>query len=584
MNNKSGSHPNKLILWRGLHDLQLLHWIDQAWKNRCQLVIVPPTIRDFSFLKKWKGKIQYEGSWLEELKLNKLNESSEQENAEEGLWPEDTVIGLFTSGTSSGTPRLSLFTKENLLYSLTAIRELFNVKKIEQIFCYPQPTHVFGLVLGYLQSYLYQIPLIIKEGPYSRECHQLWLTATSGNKNTLTLGTPAHFSDLISWVSVDNNKVLTTYSCIVGGAPVTVKLWHQLQSQLMIESPSVGYGATEASLGISHLAPGVIPFCDSSIGELLSHVKIHRINEEGFSFSGPNVATAIWQDSSFVKQKEFTLRDIITEKKISGKSQFIFEGRSDWIINRGGLKLSPESIESSISSEFGVDVVTIAYPNSRLGQEVAFILETDKSEKVVNKLIQFIANQFGFRPSLELLVFAPIPKTDNGKKDRLEALKIIIKNCHSIETPLPVILLKDFLPHKGTAIWVDRLIKFAPRFGQGIVELKRESNYWENVNGAEGVSCSASVEWIAQIYGYSKIANEIYGFEKKNSANKTLIAEVKSLENLCPESWEKLTIGEQLELVVRCTHDFAPLFIVEGHVALKEKVIAKLNMKVYAGA
>ena len=78
MINKSGSQPNKLILWRGLHDLQLLHWIDRAWKNQCQLVIVPPTIRDFSFLKKWKGEIQYEGSWLEELKLNVTGQSERQ--------------------------------------------------------------------------------------------------------------------------------------------------------------------------------------------------------------------------------------------------------------------------------------------------------------------------------------------------------------------------------------------------------------------------------------------------------------------------------------------------------------------------
>lgn len=560
-----------LVLWRGHHDKTLLTWIDQAWKGTCQLIIIPPLLHDFSFLNLWPGNIQYEGAWPNEVKAKVPSPTT---TPIPSTWPTETVLGIFTSGTLSGKPKLVLFTKENLLISLESIRKLYDLNRIQHIFCYPQPTHVFGLILGYLQSYLYHIPLIALEEPYSRETHKLWHQTV--NKNTLTLGTPVHFSDLLHWVEKEKMTPSPSYSCIIGGAPVNVSLWKRLQHDLHIEAPSIGYGATEASLGISHLAPGIEPICDSLIGEIFPHIKIHKMDQQGFTFSGPNVAKAILEDNTFKYSPELQISDMLCEKKHKASHYFTFEGRSDLMINRGGLKISPELIESLIDQVLGCQSIALGYPNNRLGYDIALLYEDHKSLDKERALQSLIAENFGFKINPQLLLSGEIPKSDHGKKDRIKALKYVISKIHPQNQPLPTSLLKSFMPHRNAAIWIDSITEFRPHFGRAKLAVKNTAAYWP-LNSTE------SIEWIAQTYGYAQVANEIYGLKKINAVNKTLIAEVKSFENLSPSDWHTIHPGDEIEVIVQCTYDFTPLFILEGEVLKDKKPIAKVNMKVYAG-
>lgn len=584
-------NAKKLILWRGHHSQKLFQWIDQAWKGQAQLVIVPPLLNDFSFLKLWNGPLQLEGHWsdlqIQTLSNNRTSDKEGDLTSVASNWPTDTCMGLFTSGTLSGKPRMVLFTKENLTVSLESIRKLYNVNRIKQIFCYPQPTHVFGFVLGYLQSYLYNVSLIAHEDHYSRESHKLWLQTV--HPDTLTLGTPAHLSDLLSIVSSFNDSSLKqnesftfspSYSCILGGAPVNRILWKRVQNELQIEAPSIGYGATEASLGISHLPPGVEPPCDSVIGSILPHVEIQEVSSLGYSFSGPNVAKSILDDNQFIFPKNIFIKDVLSltqQENPKHAPYYIFEGRADLIINRGGLKISPELVESLIESEFGTPAIVVGYPNDRLGHDMALLFQPSSTiENLKTKIHTYLSQNLGFKPSTHLMIEGEIPKTNHGKKDRSSTLKIIIRQTHPQNQPIPISLIKSFMPHRNTAIWIDQIDEFKPHFGKAQFQVKKEAAYWP-LTGAE------SVEWIAQAYGYARVACEIYGLQKINFASKTLIAEVKTFENLEPQIWEQIQPGDLLSLVAQCTYDFTPLFVVEGEVIKDQKPIAKVNLKVYAG-
>lgn len=591
--------PKKLILWRGYHQKSLLSWVQRAWEKQCVLIIVPMGLSDFSFMRSWRGDYDCIGEWSETQKtlVHKYREFTEQKReypsssgvsdlGKEGFWPEDCVIGLFTSGTVSGSPRLVLFTEVNLLSSLESIRALFDARRIQQIFCYPQPTHVFGLVLGYLQAYLYQLPLVVLEQSYSRDAHQLWLHTV--NEHTLTLGTPTHFSDLISCLREGNIEAPPSYSCIVGGAPVGLQMWQRLRNELHIEAPSVGYGATEASLGITHLAPGVEPFCDSLIGELLPHVTIKELTEGGYRFAGVNVAHSIWDGQKFIHPEVIELKDVLSVVERNSRRYFIFEGRSDFLINRGGLKIAPEAVEGAIEAELGLQVMVLGFPNERLGEDVAILWEGDassssNSSNSLNSLKSSIENiqtlvhrQFSFRLSANMIVCGEIPKTAHGKKDRSEAFKVLIRAIHPKNKKLPIALIKSFMPHRSSAIWIDSLLDFEPNFGRAEVVVHEGTTYWP-------LQSQEAVEWVAQTYGYARVANDIYGLQKVEPASKTLIAEVKHFENLSPGDWQNVAAGERLEVTVTCTRDFSPLFIIEGQILRNKRPIAKLNMKVYAG-
>ncbi len=48
------------------------------------------------------------------------------------------VLGVFTSGTMSASPRLVLYTNANLRASLEGIYSPLDHSRIEHVFCYPQ--------------------------------------------------------------------------------------------------------------------------------------------------------------------------------------------------------------------------------------------------------------------------------------------------------------------------------------------------------------------------------------------------------------------------------------------------------------
>lgn len=584
----NASPPEKtLVLWQGHHHQGLLILIEQAWNKKIQLIIVPPLLNDFSFLNSWNGSVLLEGSWNQEsqkkvqILLEKIKAKTSSSASSHSSWPEDKTLGLFTSGTASGVPRLVLFSQENLLISLESIRKLYQTTRIEQIFCYPQPTHVFGFVLGYLQSFLYKIPLITLQAHYSREAHKLWHQTV--NKNTLTLGTPAHFSDLLTWLHSEKLQAPTSYSCIAGGAPVSLKLWKRLQNELNIEAPSIGYGATEASLGISHLPPGAEPQEDSVIGTIFPHVTIHQMDQQGFVFSGPNLAEAIWNGVEFTYPKQFLLNDILVEKndktQTSKQNYFIFEGRSDLLINRGGLKVSPESVETILEAELGLNSIVIGYPNERLGNDICILFEKNSKENIPSLIQQLVAERFGFRINHQLLIELEeghLPKSNNGKKDRTKALKVAIRRTHPFNTTIPIELLKSFMPHRQSAIWIDRVVEYRPHFGRAEIVINKNASYLP-------LTSAEAIEWVAQTYGYSRVVNEIFELQKLSPTQKTLIAEIKSFENLSPQAWKEIQPGDLIEAVALCTHDFDPLFVVEGEVFKNKSPIAKLNLKLYAG-
>ena len=267
----------KVFLYRGCHSQELFEILKSSWQLNDFVLLVPLQIKDFSFLQILQAigkEINYVGQWPEELKASAESILSIEQSVrtQDDAVLAQAVVGVFTSGTTSGRPRLVFYSKENILSSLRSIRELFAVDRIKNIFVYPQPTHCFGLILGYFQSIIYNHKLNFSEGVYSKKAHVEWLEKV--DQNTLTLGAPVHFSDLIKFCQECLERIKPSYSAIVGGAPVTQSLWLQMQNELKIEKPSIGYGGTEASPGLTHLPPGVVPQTDGDIGYRLTGVTL----------------------------------------------------------------------------------------------------------------------------------------------------------------------------------------------------------------------------------------------------------------------------------------------------------------------
>ena len=562
-------------LWRGFHHPDLVTLLSQAWQQGELVVLVPPHLKDFSFLKKFGAKdLVFHGLWPQELQEQALTFcDAETDSKLRGL-----AIGIFTSGTSSGVNRLIFYSKANVEASLSSIRELFDTKRIQKIFCYPQPTHTFGLVLGYLQAILNKIEIHFSAGAYSRGAHAEWVKVA--DQNTLTLGAPAHFQDLIKFLHSHQLHPKPSYSAIVGGARVSIQLWEQLKSELLIEAPSIGYGATEASPGVTHLPPGVKPLNDGDIGYALKNVEIKN-SDAGIEFRGPNVCALILENNELRSTDRILLRDSIVQNLSEGKARYTYLGRTDNIINRGGLKFSLEHIESVLSEKIKVPVLALSLFDSRLSEDLGLIVQTEDSEIKV-KVQHEVKAQWGFNIEDTSVLLAPIPLSPNGKGDRITATKLLLKQ-KSWRFPVAVENLKNLLPHKGPAIWVDSILEVGTTYSVGSLRLRQDRPYFSKQNGKVFVRETACIEWVAQTYGYITALGDILGIKKADVASRTFIAEVKSAEFFLGQYQEELNEGDEIQVKVHCTHDFGNLKVVEGQVTHHSNLLASISMKLYCG-
>lgn len=411
----NSAHRTRLT--QGYHSADLFESVRRAWVDDDHLlVVVPPMKTDLSFLEVLPG------------------------GPRAAEFPEKPIFGVFTSGTVSGKPRLVLYSRKNIESALDAVLNLFDRSRITSVFAYPQPFHTFGLTLGYLLALKLEVPLRFHAGKYSQESHATRASFTDAGM--LTLGTPAHFFDLCSLIR-GGLKVAPSYSCIIGGASVDAELWREVRDTTLIEAPSIGYGCTEASPAVTHLAPGVEPSGPGEIGFPLDNLNSRVVPDVGVEISGPSLCMAIVEtsgagnasDYKVVFPNQLTISDNI---EVREDGAWIFHGRLDLRLNRGGSKIPLEEVESVLKEKLGLFAIAFAVPSARLGQDLAIavrfpdeslansnsaraesLVRIDGAEDVRTHVMAVIAEHFSVRMAKENIVMLEhFPLSESAKIDR----------------------------------------------------------------------------------------------------------------------------------------------------------------------
>ncbi|MBF0316034.1 MAG: acyl--CoA ligase [Oligoflexia bacterium] len=412
------------------------------------LIVVPPYIDSVDFFLKHlpSGNVCFEGDWDNGAHRNFLHRGVDN-------YPSAPLLGVFTTGTTRTRPKLVLYSKVNVTTTVNGIFSFFDVDRIKYIFCYPAPFHVFGLILGYFTSFFKNITLIAEEGEFTPIAHQRWLdVGIEDRKNMLTIGTPTHFKDLLYYVSKRDIVPTHSYSSVVGGAHVEKKLWHDLQKELKIEQPSIGYGCTEASLGVTHLGPGEIPSVDGDIGYIVPGINAEYLSghgdADGFRILAPSLCLAMIEDDALIFPSEYIIKDKMDCTIISGKPKFHFKGRTQNLLNRGGEKFSLDQIELLLKEQLNIESVCLSIPHDRLGEELAILIQRpflpdadqdqDQDQDLVNKIYYNLKNEYqkNFCAKNCFLV-DEIPTNLNAKIDRHESKRIIERCLNSFQYPQP---------------------------------------------------------------------------------------------------------------------------------------------------
>lgn len=163
------------------------------------------------------------------------------------------------------------------------------------------------------------------------------------------------------------------------------------------------------------------------MSETLSHIALKQItpNEE-LDFK-PLQNIFLTQDKRgclCVEAPLLTSEKLITNDLVELKEGgvFSFLGRVDNVINSGGVKIIPEQLEDKLKKIIPNELVFTSVPDAVLGEKLVLVIE-GKASQETQKLLGEIAYDKPYHAPKEIVFLDEIPRTPNGKVNRVELRK-----------------------------------------------------------------------------------------------------------------------------------------------------------------
>ncbi len=276
-------------------------------------------------------------------------------------WQGDSShISTNTSG-STGIPKKISLQKTHMIVSGNASIDFFNLKTGDTfLICLPIKT--IGGKMMLIRSILSKGKIIIIK-PSKNPIKELDV-----NIDFCAL-TPFQLAKSLE----ENLNINYIDKLIIGGGPVNESLVEKIEN---IKTKCYHtYGMTET---ISHIAVKKLNYTKKKLDfKCLNHVQI-SVNNKG---------------NLIIKSKDIGIESMTTNDivKITGNESFKWIGRSDNIVNSGGVKISPERIEYELSKKLPFDsfFITSIY-DSKLVEKLIIISKSTTTITTIRSAIESI--------------------------------------------------------------------------------------------------------------------------------------------------------------------------------------------------
>ena len=302
-------------------------------------------------------------------------------------WFDDKDYILTNTSGSTGNPKEIKLKKLDLIESSKLTARYFDLKVGDKIInCLPikyiagKMMLVRSLVLG-LDLYLFPVT----SSPISDLKKNYELIAF----------TPIQLENSIPFIE-KIKKVL------VGGSPVQDNLKEKILNSKSIIYET--YGMTET---ITHIAARNL-----------------SIGEKEFT-TLPGIEIGKRDNCLFIKPNHLSIEMVQTNDvvELTDKNKFQLIGRNDFIINSGGVKLNPETIEKKLSKYISADFVISSIDNSKFGEVVALVFKKNIPDDY-NKAFTHLSK---YEIPKEVLAIDNFPE-NNGKINRVKIRNLINHN------------------------------------------------------------------------------------------------------------------------------------------------------------
>lgn len=189
---------------------------------------------------------------------------------------------------------------------------------------------------------------------------------------------------------------------IVGGAPVDDSLRSALKGHASMIYSSYGMTETYSHVALQNLSAGETHYT------AVDHVRFST-HGDALVIHAPHIGIEKLITTDFV--------DLISS------TQFLWKGRSDHVINSGGIKLHPEQIEKALSTIISVPFFVFGKPDKRLGQSLSIVFEGHLPNEI-ETMVSSLDTLSKYEKPKDYFVLSQFIRS-NGKILRKQTLKAI---------------------------------------------------------------------------------------------------------------------------------------------------------------
>jgi O-succinylbenzoic acid--CoA ligase len=309
-------------------------------------------------------------------------------------WDYNDSIEVFTSG-STGKPKKIFIPKEKMILSATKTIRFFNLQEgINALVCISLETIAGKMML--VRSLVGKWNLTIVE-PTANP-----LLNIDENIDFVAL-VPLQLERILI---ESPDKIQRIKTIIVGGAPVSNSLINLLKDNEMTVYQTFG------------------------MTETVSHIALRKIGKETDAFykTVDGVEVSDLDGNLLIHYPEMCDEPLRTNDlvKIISPKQFEWFGRSDFMINSGGLKLNPEKIEQKLSDLIPYLFFITGLNDDRLGQKLALVIENNSNFIPEKVRFQSVLDKFEI-PKVYINV-KEFDRTKSGKINRIKTIQNIQSN------------------------------------------------------------------------------------------------------------------------------------------------------------
>ncbi|WP_250436806.1 AMP-binding protein [Hanstruepera flava] len=201
-------------------------------------------------------------------------------------------------------------------------------------------------------------------------------------------------------------RVSNIKTIIVGGAPVPIHLLKRIQNIEATVYETFGMTETVSHIAVrklNHLKDGE----QSNVFKLLPNIKISQDDRGCLVINAPRL-----------NSETIVTNDVVN---IIGKSEFEWLGRYDNVINSGGVKLYPETIEAKLQPEINQRFLVASKTDKELGEKLIMVLEGERFD-IPETVFQGLDK---YEKPKEMLFIPKFVETVSGKVQREKTLDLL---------------------------------------------------------------------------------------------------------------------------------------------------------------